>query len=68
MERLEKVVVNFPTDSLAWERALRLGRVALENGLRPPPADIVIMATAGRYGLSVDHQDRHLTKLEALKL
>ena len=63
LEALDGVVKNFSTDPRAWAESMRLCKAALANGQRPPPADVVIAATARRYQLPLEHLDRHLAAL-----
>lgn len=66
LARLESVVVSLEIDSEVWEQAVRLARKARAAGLTTPSADLLIVATARRHGVKLDHCDKHLAKLQQI--
>jgi len=63
LAELEREVALFPVDKEAWQKARRLAVECREAGLTVPVADIIIVATAARHGIDLEHCDRHFDKI-----
>ncbi|OHE78873.1 MAG: hypothetical protein A3G75_08935 [Verrucomicrobia bacterium RIFCSPLOWO2_12_FULL_64_8] len=66
MESLETDVVLLPTTDAVWTRARLLAQRSRAKGLTVPSADLVIAAYAWEHDVEMEHDDDHLTALEAL--
>jgi predicted nucleic acid-binding protein len=66
LAQLESVVTSLEIDADVWEHAIKLARRARAAGLTTPSADLLIVATALRHGVELDHCDKHLAKLQQI--
>lgn len=61
---LESVVHSLAIDDEVWDRSVDLARRARAGGLTAPAADVIIVATAARHRVQLDHYDKHLARLQ----
>ena len=67
LEALERDVILLPTTPAVWAAACTLAQRARARGLTVPATDLLIAATAATHGVELEHQDQHLTELQALR-
>lgn len=63
LAELEEETALFAVDAEAWRKARVLAVRCREAGLALPVADVVIAAVAARYGLELEHCDKHFEKI-----
>lgn len=55
-------------DAKAWSITADLRRIARQQGLNCPLADVLIAACARRHGVEMLHRDKHIAALMDIKL
>lgn len=68
LEALERDIVLLPLDDSVWNTACQLGRKARQAGKPVPTTDVMITACAQTHGVEIEHCDKHLDLLSALRL
>jgi hypothetical protein len=66
LAQLEKTVPLLPVDDAVWDQAVRLAKSARDAGVTVPAVDLIIVACARRHAVDLEHNDRHLTRLQSL--
>lgn len=66
IRRLEVELPSLSIDAEVWQLSIELAKRARAKSLTAPTADLVIAACAYRHGVGLEHNDRHLTALQAL--
>jgi predicted nucleic acid-binding protein len=64
--QLDQTLRSLPVDDRVWELAVDLAQKARDNGLTTPALDLIIVACARHHGVTLEHNDQHLTALLAL--
>lgn len=66
LQEMRQLSLFLEVDHETWTHAAELSRVALQNGLNCPLADVLIVACARRHGVQLMHRDKHIEALLAL--
>jgi predicted nucleic acid-binding protein len=66
LQEMRGLCMALEMDTVTWQRAAELNRVAVRNGVNCPLADVLIVACAIRHGATVLHRDKHIGTLLAL--
>jgi predicted nucleic acid-binding protein len=66
LRQLEPTVQLLAVDEQVCEMAIDLAKRARDHGHTVPAVDLMIVACARRYGVQIEHCDRHLTVLSGL--
>ena len=64
LELVESVSMNFSIDSEVWNYSYKFAELLRSKGTPVPNSDILIFATASRYGLELIHQDKHFEMMK----
>jgi len=63
---MRRLSLSLEVDAETWTHAAKFSRVAVQNGLNCPLADVLIVACARRHGVKLMHRDKHMEALLAL--
>ena len=66
LNEMRRLSLSLEVDHETWTQAAGLSRVALQNGLNCPLADVLIVACARRHGVKLMHRDKHIEALLGL--
>lgn len=66
LQAFDDAIELLPTTDAVWAKARVLAQRSRAAGLTAPSAGLVIAACAWEHGAGLEHDDRHLTALEAL--
>lgn len=66
LQEMRRLSLSLEVDHQTWTHAAELSRVAMQNGLNCPLADVLIVACARRHGVELMHRDKHIEALLAL--
>lgn len=63
---MERDLAELPFDSDVWNTACEMARKARSSGITVPATDLIVAACARHHGVSLEHDDEHLTALASL--